>query len=71
MEGILIALVSGLCVAIPNIIATLSTNKQKKFDTVEKNIKKELDVVQNNLNGNISKVKTVIKEESLNRCKAD
>ena len=66
-----IALISGLCVAIPNVIATLSSNKKEKFDNVEKNIKKELEVVQNNLNANITKVKTAVKEESLNRCKAD
>lgn len=66
-----IALISGLCVAIPNIIATLSTNKQKKFDKVETNIKKDLDNVKLEINSNISKVKTSLKEEKLSRCKVD
>lgn len=64
METILVALISGLSVAVPNIIATLVTNRkektQKMLNDVKDSIKKELESIKKSL-----------KEETLSRCKTD
>lgn len=64
METVLTALISGLCVAIPNVIAVVVSNKKEKtqemLDDVKDSITKELD-----------KIKISMKEETLTRCKVD
>lgn len=51
MEGIISALIGGLCVAIPNVIATISSNKknniliQYRIDELAKKVEKHNQVV--------------------------
>lgn len=71
MDGIIIAIISGLCVAIPNIIATISSNKKSKFKDVEDNINKSIKDVEKSIKADITKVRNSLSEETLNRCKVD
>lgn len=75
MEGILTALIGGLCVAVPNIVATIVNNKKNNMDNLKSELKKEF-------NKSISDLETKIKnkflkleesqnEEKLDRCKVD
>lgn len=66
-----IALISGLCVAIPNVIATLTSNRKEKFAKVENNINKSIKDVEKNIKADLTKLKNTLNEETLNRCKVD
>lgn len=52
MEAIITAIIGGLCVAIPNIIATVSSNKKStalityRVDKLEKKVEKHNSVVE-------------------------
>ena len=52
MEAIITAIIGGLCVAIPNIIATISSNKKStalityRVDKLEKKVEKHNSVVE-------------------------
>ena len=52
MEAIITAIIGGLCVAVPNIIATVSSNKKStalityRVDTLEKKVEKHNSVVE-------------------------
>lgn len=68
---IAIALISGLCVAIPNIIATLSTNRKENIKTLEESINKNIKGLEVSLKADNTKTRNQLKEETLNRCKVD
>lgn len=36
MKEIIIALITGLCVAIPSLVATISSNKKNNVNTIKK-----------------------------------
>ena len=59
-----IALVSGLCVAVPNILATILTNKN---DSIEK----KLTNMSVNFDNKLNKLEDNLQEEKLDRCKTD
>lgn len=52
MEAIITAIIGGLCVAVPNIIATLTSNKRStalityRVDQLEKKVEKHNSVVE-------------------------
>ena len=52
MEAIITAIIGGLCVAVPNIIATVSSNKKStalityRVDKLEKKVEKHNSVVE-------------------------
>ena len=52
METIITAIIGGICVAVPNIIATVSSNKKSKalityrVDKLEKKVEKHNSVVE-------------------------
>lgn len=71
METIVVALISGLCVAIPNIIATLSTNRKENIKTLETNINKNIKGLETSLKADNTKTRNQLKEETLSRCKVD
>jgi len=71
MESVLTALIGGLCVAIPNIIATISNNKKNNLKQVETNINKSVKQVEKNIKADLTKVKNTLNEETLSRCKVD
>ena len=71
METIVVALISGLCVAIPNIIATLSTNRKENIKALETNINRNIKNVETSLKADNTKTRNQLKEETLNRCKVD
>ena len=59
-----IALVSGLCVAVPNIIATIMTNKKDIIEQKLTNISKDF-------NNKFTKLEDNLQDEKLDRCKSD
>ena len=71
METIVVALISGLCAAVPNIIATLSTNRKENIKTLEKNINKNIKDLEVSLKADNTKTRNQLKEETLSRCKVD
>lgn len=71
METIITAIISGLCVAIPSILATISTNKRQN-DLVLYRINKLEDKVgqHNNLIDRMYKIEnrvTIIEDETRDR----
>lgn len=52
MQGIIVAIISGLCVAIPSVIATISSNKRNndlviyRIGELEKKVSKHNNVVE-------------------------
>lgn len=64
MENILVALVSGLCVAVPNIIATIVTNKK---DTIDK----KLSNIQVSFENKLKDLQSALNQQSLDSAKSD
>ena len=64
MENILVALVSGLCVAVPNIIATIVTNKK---DTIDK----KLSNIQVSFENRLKDLQSALNQQSLDSAKSD
>ena len=64
MEGIIVAVISGLCVAVPNIIATVVTNKKDNIDT-------KLTAMSVNFDNKLNKIQKNLDNEKLDRAKAD
>lgn len=70
MEAILIAIIGGVCTAIPTVIATLSSNKKStaltvyRIDQLEKKVEKHNCVVERTfrLEDDLKYVKEEIKE---------
>ena len=71
MEGIIVAIITGLCVAIPNLVATLTTNKKNNINDVKDEITKSIHTTEGNIKADIMKVRKSLSEETLNRCKVD
>lgn len=67
MNQILVAVISGLCVAIPSIIATISTNKKNndlviyRIDELDKKVKEHNSLIERMYN--LEKKVTVIEEK--------
>jgi len=66
-----IALISGLCVAIPNIIATISSNRKNNVEKVKGEIKDSIKDTEKNIKVDITKVRKSLNDETLSRCKVD
>lgn len=64
MDGIIVAIISGLCVAIPNIIATVITNKKDNID-------QKLTAMSVNFDNKLNKLQKNLNEEKLDRAKGD
>ena len=64
MEGIIVAVVSGLCVAVPNIIATVITNKKDGID-------QKLTAMSVNFDNKLTKLQKNLESEKLDRAKGD
>ena len=71
MKEIIIALISGLCVAIPNIIATLNTIKKNNLTKVKGEIQGSIKDTEKAIKADIMKVRNSLSDETLNRCKVD
>ena len=71
MNEIIIAIISGLCVAIPNIIATITSNKKNNIENVKNEIKGSIKDTERTIKADITKVRNSLSEETLNRCKVD
>lgn len=71
MEEIITALIGGLCVAVPNIIATVSTNKKNNVETIKKDIQGSIKNTEIVIKSDLVKLKSSLKNETLNRCKVD
>ena len=52
MQGIMVAIISGLCVAIPSVVATISSNKRNndlviyRIDELDKRVSKHNNVIE-------------------------
>lgn len=66
-----IALISGLCVAIPNVIATISSNRKNNVEKVKGEIKDSIKDTEKNIKADITKVRKSLNDETLSRCKVD
>ena len=64
MDTIIVALISGLCVAIPSIYATIKTNKK---DTIEQ----KLTTMNVNFDTKLNTLSQDIEKEKLDRAKSD
>ena len=71
MNGIIIALISGLCVAVPNIIATITTNKKNNIEGMKKEIKGSIKDTEKVIKSDLTKLRNSLNEETINRCKVD
>lgn len=71
MEEIITALIGGLCVAIPNIIATISSSKRNNIEKVKGEIKESIKDTEKSIKTDITKVKKSLDDETLSRCKVD
>lgn len=71
MEQIVIALIGGLCVAIPNIIATITQNKKNNLNGIKKDIQKSIKDTETTIKADITKLRNSLNEETLDRCKVD
>ena len=64
MEGIIVAVISGLCVAIPSIIATVITSKKDGID-------QKLTAMSVNFDNKLNKLQKNLQDEKLDRAKSD
>lgn len=71
MEEIITALIGGLCVAIPNIIATISSSKRNNIEKVKGEIQESIKDTEKSIKADITKVKKSLDDETLSRCKVD
>ena len=71
MEEIITALIGGLCVAIPNIIATISSSKKNNIEKVKGEIQESIKDTEKSIKADITKVKKSLDDETLSRCKVD
>ena len=70
-EGIITALITGLCVAVPSIITTIAQSKKNNLDGVKGDIQKSIKDTEKNLKADITKVRNSLSDETLSRCKVD
>lgn len=71
MEGIITALITGLCVAVPSIITTITQSKKNNLDGVKGDIQKSIKDTERVLKADITKVRNSLSEETIARCKVD
>lgn len=71
MEEIITALIGGLCVAVPNIIATISSSKKNNIEKVKGEIQESIKETEKSIKADITKVKKSLDDETLSRCKVD
>ena len=71
MEELATALITGLCVAVPNLVATVSGNKKNNVKTVKKDIQDSIKKTETSIKSDIMKVRNSLSEETLTRCKVD
>lgn len=71
MEGIITALITGLCVAVPSIITTIAQSKKNNLDGVKGDIQKSIKDTERVLKADITKVRNSLSEETIARCKVD
>ena len=71
MEELATALITGLCVAVPNLVATVSGNKKNNLKTVKDDIQKSIKNTETSIKSDIMKVRNYLNEEILDRCKVD
>ena len=71
MEEIITALIGGLCVAVPNIIATISSSKKNNIEKVKGEIQESIKDTEKSIKADITKVKKSLDDETLSRCKVD
>lgn len=71
MQEIITALIGGLCVAVPNIIATISSSKKNNIEQVKGEIKESIKDTERSIKADITKVKKSLDDETLSRCKVD
>lgn len=71
MEEIITALIGGLCVAVPNIIATISSSKKNNIEKVKGEIKESIKATEESIKADITEVKKSLDDETLSRCKVD
>lgn len=71
MEEIITALIGGLCVAVPNIIATISSSKKNNIEKVKEEIQESIKDTEKSIKDDITKVKKSLDDETLSRCKVD
>ena len=64
MNTIIVALISGLCIAVPNIIATILTNKK---DTIGQ----KLSALSVNFDNKLNDLSKNLEKEKLDRAKSD
>ena len=64
MSGIIIAIISGLCVAVPNIVATVITGRKDGID-------QKLTSMSVNFDNKLNKLAKNLQEEKLDRAKSD
>lgn len=64
MNGIIVAIISGLCVAIPNIIATVITSRKDNID-------QKLTAMSVNFDNKLNQLQRNLKSEKLDRAKGD
>lgn len=64
MEGIIVAIISGLCVAVPSIITTVLTNKKDNIDT-------KLTAMSVNFDNKLNRIAKNLELEKLDRAKSD
>ena len=71
MDGIIIAVISGVCVAVPNLVATILGNKKNNIASLKEDIKKSIKATETTIKADITKVRNSLNEETLDRCKVD
>lgn len=75
MENIIVALIGGLCVAVPNLVATIlqnrSQNKKNNLKGIKKDIQDSIKNTEKSIKADLMKVRNSLSEETLNRCKVD
>lgn len=75
MENIIVALIGGVCVAVPNLVATIlqnrSQNKKNNLKGIKKDIQDSIKNTEKSIKADLMKVRNSLSEETLNRCKVD
>lgn len=71
MDGIIIAVISGVFVAVPNLVATILGNKKNNIASLKDDIKKSIKATETTIKADITKVRNSLNEETLDRCKVD
>ena len=63
MDGIIIAVISGVCVAVPNLVATILGNKKNNIASLKEDIKKSIKATETTIKADITKVRNSLNED--------